>query len=234
MISINDCFQQAGIEQAAFETLVKDHTSWYRLIQKEQQHIIYLRWTAGDNPDPEGYAAVWPNNLDPQPLTDEERAEIATFEQKYKSEKQPPYRQSHWLVYNIIENLRRKLLKTTPAILHLVEADEAYLKENGWEWPLKVKKLIEQGYLLSEKRVRFTQDKTSIFRVGSHFRLSPSGMQHRIHRVIAVEDQHITYEPAGFTNYGYMLIKPPSKRPTRTTLEAFLQRNVKHLKVIAA
>ncbi len=235
-LTILDCFKMAGVSQDIWTERSKDAGRWFELGNKSTIYNAYLNWTVRreGGPDEASYNKYFPNNPNPQDLTEAEVAEVAAFREKYKSLAEPYQSIGYWLLEYANEAERRKLLRKTPLLLLLVEQDKKYLIENGWRWPLQVKELIEQGYIMSEIRVAFLKDPTAWWTGGTLFRLSSGGMQYRLHRVLEVSGDTITYEPAGFTNYGYMLIKPRSTRPTKESLEKFSKRECKPLKVVQA
>jgi hypothetical protein len=222
----------AGVDQAVWEERNRDANRWADLLYKSTVYNAYLNWTVRreGGPDVDSYNKYFPNDPNPQDLTPEEIAELQTLREKYKA-LDNGYNSLGYCLETAIADERRKLLKETPLLLLLVEQSYQYLLENGWAWPFKAKKLIEQGYIMSEIRVSFHKDKSAWWTGGTLFRLHASGLQTLLHRVIECDGNSITYEPAGYTNYGYMLIKPRSKRPTKESMETFRQRECKPLAV---
>jgi hypothetical protein len=230
MTSIPDCFKLAGVDFDEFEKTRRDYALWNRLFKKETQYKIYQRWHIGAHADPAGYLQYWPNDPNPQPLTKTEQQELDALKDRY------PGKQSgsgFWDLFYREQSMRHKLMKKSPLMLNLVEQSDAYLKQNGWVWPLQVKELIGQGWIMSEIRVKFVKNKR-VFVPGDIFRLHASGFQSSLHRVIDMTEGSIVYEPAGFVNYGFMLIKPRSKRPTTEYLTSFANRECVPLDVVQA
>ncbi len=231
-LTIPDCFKMAGVDEAVWAERRKDAARWEELSRKSAVYNAYLlRPRRKDGPDLASYNKYLPNNPNPQDLTAEEFAELNVLCEKYEQLRDGYRGFGYWLLENANEAERRKLLKETPLMLLLVEQNEQYLQEHGWRWPLKAKKLIEQGYIMSEIRVSFHKDIGAWWTGGTLFRLHPRGLQTLLHRVIECDGNSITYEPAGYTNYGYMLIKPRSNRPTKESMEKFRRRECKPLAV---
>jgi len=234
--SILDCFKMAGFDPAIWEERNRDEARWTALAHKNTVYNAYLNWTVRreGGPDEASYNKYFPKNPNPQALTLEEQAEMDRFAEKYKHLRKHGEFPGYWLLAYETQRERVKLLQTTPLIQLLVEQDEKYLIDNGWRWPLKVKKLIEAGWIMSEIRVTFTKAPTAWWTQGAMFRLHAGGLQTKLHRVISITGDTITYEPAGYTNYGYMLIKPRSKRPTTESLAKFRQRECVPIIAVAA
>lgn len=234
--TILDCFKMAGVDQAVWSERNRDANRWTDLQYKSTVYNAYLNWTVRrkGGPDVDSYNKYFPNDPNPQDLTPEEVAELQALHEKYKALDTGYRGFGYWCLEAATAAERRKLLKETPLLPLLVEQSDQYLRENGWVWPLKAKKLIEQGYIMSEIRVSFHKDIGASWTGGTLFRLHPGGLQTLLHRVIECDDNSITYEPAGYTSYGYMLIKPRSKRPTTESMDKFRQRGCKPLAVTQA
>jgi len=223
MINIQEFFKQVGVDYADYEQKRKKLNRWSVLARKKGQYEIFKRFT-----DPRQYASYWPNDPNPEPLTKAEADEYSSLTLGHD--------RLHKLLQTevFLKRARLKVLKETNAVLELVEETDEYLQEHEWDWLAEAKKLISKDYILSEVKVRLEKDRSGTIKPGSLFRLA-YGLGSRLHRVISVnDDETITYEPAGFTNYGFMLIKPRSKRPTTETLSAFLQRGCRFYNVLKA
>jgi hypothetical protein len=132
---------------------------------------------------------------------------------------------------------RLKLQRKTNLPVYALSQTDEFLREEGWDWSIKAKKLIDKdGWaLLSDHRVKFMKapDHLTYPVQGAMFR-NMSGLGHTIMMIDSIGDNIVTYSRYCQTNFGFPLVAPPSKNPAKCTLEQFANRNFRIVEMVYA